>query len=713
MKRVPDLRHITKRGRSEETLRIVVFHNILESLASPYLFDWNRVSCDIEGFKRILAFISDRFHVTNYEQFKNSEPSDGRPPLMMAFSDGYRSVHSIALPYIESMNLTATVFLPAGYIGKKRMLWWDLVMLAVKLMGMKEFFHEAFSRVFYHDSVLRYHVNDNNHAQFIKVLMNFLERLPNEELISFTNHLEEDIAQRGNWKNEERLLLNWEEVRELANSSFELGSHIVHNLGIFPLNADKFTKELIISKRDIEENTGKQVSAFCYPREDLGCDLDSPTKILQQENFVCGITTNSGINLPGFNPYFLKSLSINRDTYDNLSNLSRRLSGDTSRKLSAVAGLPAKYVQETVSKCKLCIRLHPSQANLIKLRMFKNNYPCHIFFTICDHFEPYTGRVGHSKALSRALRFQEQYMKVTSGHRDSDNFIPKVTVFYPIEEYRREILNILTDLQKRGFVETEVHLHHDKDTPRNLSTKLLDYKRLLASEHGLLSIDSDTAEISYGFIHGNWALDNSGPEGRWCGVNEEISVLEQTGCFADFTMPSAPHSTQTKKVNSIYYAVDNPLKPKSHDTGTDACIGVEKTRGLMMVQGPLTFRLDGWKLRIENGEISHDNPPSPRRIDAWIQQAVSVKGKADWIFCKLYTHGAQDSVMTQLFDNGWYERMFSYLEENYNDGSRYILHYVSAREMANIIKALENGYKKWSTGLRDFRYRRIDSANLI
>jgi hypothetical protein len=37
------------------------------------------------------------------------------------------------------------------------------------------------------------------------------------------------------------------------------------------------------------------------------------------------------------------------------------------------------------------------------------------------------------------------------------------------------------------------------------------------------------------------------------------------------------------------------------------------------------------------------------------------------------------------------EDMFSYLEEQYCDNKKYFLHYASAREMFNIIKAAEAG----------------------
>src|SRR3546814_14546559 len=46
--------------------------------------------------------------------------------------------------------------------------------------------------------------------------------------------------------------------------------------------------------------------------------------------------------------------------------------------------------------------------------------------------------------------------------------------------------------------------------------------------------------------------------------------------------------------------------------------------------------------------------------------------------------------------------MFSYLEDRYNDGERYVLHYVTAREVHNIIKAAEAGHGVDPNDYRDF-----------
>ena len=161
-----------------------------------------------------------------------------------------------------------------------------------------------------------------------------------------------------------------------------------------------------------------------------------------------------------------------------------------------------------------------------------------------------------------------------------------------------------------------------------------------------------TGEIVYGFIHGNWALCNSRPDGRWCGVNDELTVLRQTGCYADFTMPSAPGPTQTLTTNRIYYARDDPNRPRSHDTGLPVGMGHTVTGALLLVQGPLILNWHNrkWGIlpRLESGCIQGSQPPDTRRVDLWLRARVQVASRPDWYFVKLHTHGANEANMEAL-----------------------------------------------------------------
>jgi hypothetical protein len=345
---------------------------------------------------------------------------------------------------------------------------------------------------------------------------------------------------------------------------------------------------------------------------------------------------------------------------------------------------------------------------LTKKRKKSKNRPIHLFVAVCDHFEPLVGDCLKKTGMERLQRWLNDYPPISLGHRDSEGNHPRHSFFYPIEEYSPDYMQVLEEICQKCPSEVEVHIHHDNDTDANLKETLTSYKKLLYHKHRLLSVNKQNQEISFAFIHGNWALDNSRKDGRWCGVDNELTILSEAGCFGDFTLPSAPSDTQTQKVNSIYYAFDDPQRPKSHNWGQDSKAGKQNNDKLLIIQGPLALN---WKKRkgiflprIENSYISANNPIAPERVNLWINSNIHVSGKPEWVFIKLHTHGCEERNMEALLKREL-EFLFSYLEEKYNDKTNYCLHYVSAREMVNIIKAVEaNPDIEYAGHLRDFKF---------
>lgn len=338
----------------------------------------------------------------------------------------------------------------------------------------------------------------------------------------------------------------------------------------------------------------------------------------------------------------------------------------------------------------------------------------HLFFAICDHYEPYWNNADPVTARGRIKRWVNEYPKVAQSAKDSDGRSFVYSFFYPEEEYRYEDMEQIADICRAGLGEVEVHLHHDNDHSENLRTTLLDFKKRLANDHGLLSRDSLNGDISYAFIHGNWALDNSRPDGKYCGINNELTILQETGCFADLTMPSAPDITQTREVNRIYFAVDDPARPKSHDSGEHVAVG-KKQNGLLMIQGPLVVSLArcgiGFCPNIENGGLFASNPPSMQRIQRWADCRIHVSGAPEWVFVKVYTHGTQEAVMRMFFDDGLLAELVKDLG-HWTTMHGCALHFVSAREMANIIFALQDGVRDYDPALRDYRFRKIERQDV-
>ena len=311
----------------------------------------------------------------------------------------------------------------------------------------------------------------------------------------------------------------------------------------------------------------------------------------------------------------------------------------------------------------------------------------HLMFLVCDHFEPRHGVRDETQIDARLQAWGDGFGRLQQWCAAEFGTRPLHTWFYPPHHGDRAF-SYLPGWVYEGLGEAELHYHHHGDTEATfraaLRTCLDTYAR-----HGLLLESGERPSTRFGFVHGDWALDNS-CHGRFCGVNGELSILAEHGCWGDFTMPSS-NECQTRKINSIYYAIDSRERSKSHDWGRDARVGQADPPGFWLMQGPIGLRWDrSWRPRIENASLTTLNWGSPDRIESWIDCNVHVHGRPEWLFIKLHTHGAIERDFDALFGERA-RTMHRLLNTRYNDGQRYKLHYVTARQAYNIAKAAEHG----------------------
>jgi hypothetical protein len=316
--------------------------------------------------------------------------------------------------------------------------------------------------------------------------------------------------------------------------------------------------------------------------------------------------------------------------------------------------------------------------------------PRHLLFAFCDHFEPLWGGADRALGEARVKVWEERYPPMADRFRDADGHPPRHSFFFPGEQYVPSYLERLGQLVRRGYGEVELHLHHDGDTAEKLRTDLLAYLEKYSS-HGHLSRDSD-GRLRYAFIHGNWCLANSRSDGRYCGVDAELPLLFETGCYADYTFPAAPDEAQPRIVNQIYWP-EGPLeKRRAYEKGIRAKVGGMRFDRILLIEGPLTItrRRNGrYPIRLENGAITAIDPATTERVRSWVAQGIGVAGRPEWVFVKVHTHGAPEGQAAGLL--GVVGQALHEELARYNDGLDWRLHYVTAREMFNIAMAAMQG----------------------
>ncbi len=339
----------------------------------------------------------------------------------------------------------------------------------------------------------------------------------------------------------------------------------------------------------------------------------------------------------------------------------------------------------------------------------KNQPMTDVLVCVADHYEPRWETTDEALETKRVELWSEQLPRTLADRIDSDGVRPQHTFFYPYEEYREPLLRELSELCAAGYGEIEIHLHHGHDTEETLRPQLDDFVQLLHWRHGALGTHAETGAPGYAFVHGNWALNNSGSSDAECGVNDEIKILLETGCYLDMTLPSAPNPAQVDMANRIYYGTSNS-EPRGHAKGELVRRGgsITSAAHLMLITGPLGLNWWSRKLgllpRVENAELADNAPCSPARIKLWLKLSSAVVDQPSWRFIKLHCHGVQEKDHDIMLGDGCRD-MYTELERQYRDQPGYRLHYVTAREMYNIACAAEAGETGNPHAYRDYVYK--------
>jgi hypothetical protein len=348
--------------------------------------------------------------------------------------------------------------------------------------------------------------------------------------------------------------------------------------------------------------------------------------------------------------------------------------------------------------------------------------PVHLIFALADHFEPSNDpinareRVPQVEQVRRLEWWTREYPKVVDGWRDHDGRPLVHTYFYPAEQYDEGLIEMLAEHCHAGWGEVEIHLHHGyrvPDTAENTRRLLTEFRDRLAFRHRCLALEEGSSRPGYAFVHGNFALANSVP-GLFCGVDSEMQILAETGCYADLTLPTGIwHTAQIAKINSVYECALPLDQAMPHRKGHDLAVGRVPQTFPLIVQGPLVTdlrrTLRSARPAFDNGSLTTATPPTLRRLSLWKQAHVRVLGRPDWLFIKLHCHSMdtnqQDAVIGDSFRNFLAALVGGAADRNES------LHFATAREMTNILLAACDGREGNPGDYRDYRFKRLASVS--
>jgi len=98
-------------------------------------------------------------------------------------------------------------------------------------------------------------------------------------------------------------LMSWEELAELQAAGLDIQSHACSHPFLTTLTPAEAERELVESKRTIEERLGNTADLFCYPYGDGNAAV---AELLRSSGYRGAVTLEFGLNSPGADPLRLR-----------------------------------------------------------------------------------------------------------------------------------------------------------------------------------------------------------------------------------------------------------------------------------------------------------------------------------------------------------------------------------------------------------------------
>ncbi|MEW6406133.1 MAG: polysaccharide deacetylase family protein [Chloroflexota bacterium] len=231
------------------------------------------ISATLEGFNEQMEYISRWFNVASLRdviQWLDGQRNLPPHAALITFDDGYLDNYTVAFPILQKFNFPAVIFLTTGHIEKEAPLYWDLVAYC--------FYHTQRTEVDAPDGKKRHWENQNQLDSTVREWTEALKTLPDAEkqkwLTSLPDRLEVSVP-HGFFR---RLMMSWDQIREMAGKGIEFGAHTVTHPILTRISLEQAREEIQGSKSEIERQLGQSIHSFAYPNgmsTDFNADIQA------------------------------------------------------------------------------------------------------------------------------------------------------------------------------------------------------------------------------------------------------------------------------------------------------------------------------------------------------------------------------------------------------------------------------------------------------
>jgi peptidoglycan/xylan/chitin deacetylase (PgdA/CDA1 family) len=261
-----------------------------------------------EIFAEQMRHVSENYRVLSLEGICRAleNPTSAESGVAVTFDDGYHGVYEEAFPALKKYQIPATVFLTVDAIETGQIAWYDRVFLALNVTPKDQLDLEL-------DRVR--HVTLSSPRQRLEAaieIMSYMRKLPDWRRKECCAVLEKQVELP-----KEKLanrMMNWQHVQTMQRAGITFGSHTLSHPVVSQLPPDEMERELLESKKILEEKLDCPVLDFAFPFGQLhDCGLEMTAPVVARCGYRSASTTVPGINTLSASPFGLLRAQIGEE----------------------------------------------------------------------------------------------------------------------------------------------------------------------------------------------------------------------------------------------------------------------------------------------------------------------------------------------------------------------------------------------------------------
>src|ERR1041385_597262 len=258
------------RGLWAKSLTVVNYHRIDDPHRKDFDSFKPNVSATPEDFDCQMDYLAKWFHVVSVKDLVAC--LDGKkdlPPYaaLITFDDGYLDNYISAYPILRKHGFPALIFLTTGHIGTDAPFYWDMAAYC--------FYHTQNDHLAFPNGSVAHWSNERERDEVNKNWIESMKALPQAEKETYVQRLPEALGVSVPKGFFQKLMMNWDQVREMRQSGIEFGAHTLHHPILTRISLDKVRAEVQGSKAQIEKELGEPVLSFAYPNGQ-SADVNDP-----------------------------------------------------------------------------------------------------------------------------------------------------------------------------------------------------------------------------------------------------------------------------------------------------------------------------------------------------------------------------------------------------------------------------------------------------